>query len=169
MTDKKNTKTIAPIDIDALVEQRLNVNKEELRNQILEEQLSELLQSEAIQEANLHDFLEQLKGAGKEIWKLVSSKPISEVARSISGAARLEKRLKSKKTRRANLTKEQLADAKGKVLELLKASKEGQTAGQIAKALSLDLNLQKRALSELRQSKQIAITGEKRSTRYLVA
>jgi hypothetical protein len=171
MAEKKSTKAVTPnIDIDALVEKRINVNKEELRQQILEEQLGELLQSEAIQEANLHDFLEQLKGAGKELWTLASSMPVVEIARFLSGADLLEQKLKNKrKPRRPSVPREELDGHKKKLLMALKGFTEGQTIGQLAKNLPFDISLLKRLLVELRKDNLIVTQGEKRSTRYLPA
>jgi hypothetical protein len=165
MADKKNTKPMAPIDIDALVEKRLNINKDELRQQIVEEQLGEILKSDAVQKATLNDFIEQLKTAGKEIWKLVSAKPIAEVARQLSGVDRLEKKLK-RKPRRASLSQNELDEHKKKVLDTLKSSKESQTIGQLSKTLSLDASVLKKVLGLLRGAKQITTQGEKRATRY---
>jgi glutaredoxin 2 len=163
-------KTVTPIDIDALVEKRLNVNKDELRQQILEEQLSEILQSDALQEATLSEAIEQLKDAGKEIWKFVSAKSIADIARQLSGVDRLEKKLKrTQKTRRARITQSELDEHKKKPLDLLTSSKEAQTVGQITKSLQADSQLLKRVLAELRNANLIVIQGEKRATRYSIA
>lgn len=170
MTKEKSTKAATPIDIEALVEKRLNVNKEALRQEILEEQLGDLLQSQAIQEANLHDFLEQLKSAGKELWKLASSMPVVEMARFISGAGLLEKRLKKKrKPRRPSVPRTELDGHKKKLLKALKGSSEAQTIGQLAKDLPFEKPLLTRLLLELRKDNLIIAQGEKRSTRYLPA
>ena len=171
MAEKKSTKAVTPnIDIDALVEKRINVNKEELRQQILEEQLGELLQSEAIQEANLNDFLEQLKGAGKELWTLASSVPIIEIARLVSGADLLEQKLKNqRKPRRASVPREEREAHKKTLLAVLKPATEAQTIGQLAKNLPFDMSLLKQLLVELRKDNLIVVQGEKRSTRYLPA
>jgi hypothetical protein len=170
MATKKSTKVVASIDIDALIEKRVNVEKEELQQQVFEEQLSDLLQSTALREATLREFLEQLKNSSKELWKMVSAKPILEIARIVSGANLLEKRVK--KQRRSNhwsITATELDEYKTRFRAFLTSSEEGQTAEQISTALSLDPNIVKLVLLKLRASKQVTTQGKKRSTRYLLA
>jgi biotin operon repressor len=170
MPEKKNTKTIAPIDIDALVEKRLSVSKDELRQEILEEQLAELLQSDAIQEATLHDAIEQLKHAGKEIWKLVSVTPISEIARTISGTDRLKRKLlKGYKPKRKKMPLAECEENKKKLLGLLQASTQALSLPELAKALSMDIYAIKKAILELRQANLIITQGKMRGTRYSAA
>ena len=170
MTKEKSTKAATPIDIDALVEKRLNVNKEALRQEILEEQLGELLQSQAIQEANLHDFLEQLKGAGKELWTLASSMSVVEMARFISNADLLEQKLKNKrKPRRDTVSREEAEEHKKKLLKVMRLSTEAQTIGQLEKNLPFQRSLLKRLLAELCKDKLIVTHGDARATRYLPA
>ena len=131
--------------------------------------MNELLQGEALQGATLTEALEQLKHAGKELWKLASAKPIVGIARSISGVDRLEQRLKSKRRpRRASLSPAELDALNTRILEFLKSAKEPQTVGQISKALSLDQVVLKSVLLKLRAAKQITAQGKQRSTRYLL-
>ena len=165
MATEKSTNIF--INLEALFQARLNSEKKELRQEILEEQLGELLQSEAVQEANLHDFLEQLKHAGKELWTLASSMPLIEIARFISGADLLEQKLKNK--RKPRTTPAKLEDLKAQVLAFLKSSIEGQSSEQIQKALSLEPSVLKPVLLKLRTSKQVTTQGEKRATRYSAA
>jgi hypothetical protein len=170
MATKKSTKVVASIDIDALIEKRFNIEKEELRQQVFEEQLSKLLQSTALREATLREFLEQLKNSSQELWKIVSAKPILEIAHIVSGANLLEKHLKKqRRPTRWSLTATELDEHKTRLLGFLTSSEEGQAAEQISTALSLDPNVVKLVLLKLRASKQVTTQGKKRSTRYLLA
>lgn len=166
MATKKEAKELTPVDIDALVEKRLNVSKDELRQQIIEEHLGDFLQSDPVQEATLNEFIEQLKEAGKEIWKYASQMPLLDLARQISGADRLEERLRNRRTRRSNMSQGELEDYKKKLLDLLKSTGGNQTIGQISKTLQVEPSLLKRPITELRKSNEILSEGEKRSMRY---
>jgi hypothetical protein len=166
MATKKEAKELTPVDIDALVEKRLSVSKDELRQQIIDEHLGEFLQSDPVQEANLTEFIEHLKNAGKEIWKHAGQMSILELSRQISGTDRLEERLKNRRTRRSNTTQAEIDDYKKKLLDLLKSTGGNQTIGQITNTLQIELSLLKRPITELRKANQIVTEGGKRSMRY---
>jgi hypothetical protein len=168
MANKKDNKEVTPLDIDALVEKKLNADKNELRKQVIEEQLETALKSEEIKALNLHDFIEHLKGLGKEIWKEASSQNIANIARQISNVGKLEKKLK-KRTRRQSMSTGELDELKKKLLDYLKASGDKQTIGQIAKGMQSDASLIKRPLTELRKANHLTSEGEKRAMRYAIA
>jgi hypothetical protein len=167
-TEKKGTKVATFVNVEALVEERLNASKEELRQEILEEKLTERLKSEAFQEATLSEFVEQMQRAGKELWKLVSDTPIMEIANIITDVDRVKRRLHQRRYRRRPTSPIQLEELKTRVLALLRSCKEPQAAEEIYKALSLGRSILRPVLLTLRADKQIISQGNKRSTRYLL-
>lgn len=170
MPADKSTKAVASIDTNAIAKENIDADQEALRQQLLDEQLARLLRDRALQEINLNQFLEQLKSVSKELWKTASSKPIVEIARTISGVDRLERRLKSKrKSRRSSPTPTDLDELKNKILAFLKSSNEGQRIGQLSESLSLEPSVLNSVLLKLRASGQVTTQGERRFTRYLLA
>lgn len=165
--DAKETKEVTPLDIDALVEKKLNADKNELRKQVIEEHLDNTLKSEEVKNKTLNDFIEHLKSLGKEVWKEAAGRNVVDIARDLCNVGRLEKKLKRK--RRQSMSTGELDELKKKLIDYLKTIKEKQTIGQIAKGMQSDAALIKRPLMELRKANQLSSEGEKRAMRYALA
>ena len=166
MATEKSTNIF--INLEALFQARLNSEKKELRQEILEEKLNELLKREVFQEATFREFLKQMKRAGTELWELASATPIVEIARIINDIGHIKKRLQQRRYRRRPTSPNQLEKLKTRVLKLLRSSKEPKAAEDIYKALSLGRSFLRPVLQKLLASKQIISQGNKRSTRYLL-
>jgi hypothetical protein len=168
-------KEAAPIDIDAMVEERLSSSRDELRKIVIREVLRDILEDAAAENLSLEDFINALKNKSKELWKFASQLPVHDIAAEITGARYLadeNRRLKEELRgggRKRGRRVEQAGDGdqiKTKILGYLKNKNEKFTIGQIVKGIGADTAQVKRPLAELRRAGQIIAEGERRSMRY---
>lgn len=163
------------IDIDTLVDQRIEANRDEIRKQVIRETLSEMLKEASSKETTLEEFISQLKGTSEEIWKFANQRPLRELVEEISGVSqliadnqRLREELRQYRGRGGRAPRSDRAaieDIKKQILEHLQG-KEPMTIGQLVKTLNTDTSTLKKPLSELRSAGRIKAEGARRSMRY---
>jgi hypothetical protein len=174
---KETSKDSAPIDIDALVDERISLNRDEIRQQVIQDALTELLRSQTAG-LTLEEFVSLIKNSNKELWKYASQRPVRIVAAEISGADKLrEENLRLKEQLRGGAVEAPRRgrrpavngggeELKTKILDYLKGKKDKLTVGQLVKGLGVDTTTIKKPLAQLRKEGRIAAEGARRSMRY---
>lgn len=162
--DTKDSKDLAPLDIDALIEAKLKTNRDELRKQVLQETFGNILKN-AAPDLTLEGFLGGLKQASKEVLEYAHHQPLREIAEALVGGKVARRRPTA---RRARTPKSVADDLKNKVTDFLKGKTDKFTVGQISKSLAIDSAVLKKPIADLRKAGTISSEGDRRSMVYFI-